>query len=109
MADRLLAMAAAAVLTAATLASCATRAPAPAPAPVAPPAAPAPPPLVSGLDLTGFDRAVRPQDDLYRFAGGGWLARTEIPSDRSNYGSFIILDDQARVEIKALILAAAAK
>ena len=37
------------------------------------------PPLKSGLDLTGFDRSVRPQDDLYRFAGGAWLANTPIP------------------------------
>ena len=64
------------------------------------------PPLKSGLDLAGFDRSVRPQDDLYRFAGGTWLANTEIPPDRSNYGSFIILDDQAQEEVKQLIVAA---
>lgn len=44
--------------------------------------------LRSGLDLDGFDRSVRPQDDLYRFAGGTWLAKTEIPADRSNFGTF---------------------
>jgi hypothetical protein len=49
---------------------------------------------------------VRPQDDLYRFVGGNWLAHTEIPADRSNYGSFIILDDQAQEEVKDLIVAA---
>ena len=64
------------------------------------------PQLKSGLDLTGFDRSVRPQDDLYRFVGGGWLAKTEIPADRSNYGSFSILDDQAREEVKQLIVVA---
>jgi predicted metalloendopeptidase len=98
MATRFFLMVAAAVLTA-----CA----APAPKPVAAPAAPPPPPLKSGLDLSAFDRNVRPQDDLYRFVGGGWLARTEIPPDRSNYGAFIILDDQAQEEVKNLILAAA--
>ena len=70
------------------------------------PAIPAPAPLKSGLDLAGFDRSVRPQDDLYRFVGGNWLANTEIPPDRSNYGSFIILDDQAQEEVKNLIVAA---
>lgn len=71
-------------------------------------AAPAPPApvLKSGLDLTGFDRAVRAQDDLYRFAGGAWLANTPIPDDRSNYGSFTILDDKAQEEVKQLIVAA---
>ena len=64
------------------------------------------PQLKSGLDLTGFDRKVRPQDDLYEFAGGTWLANTPIPPDRSNYGSFIILDDQAQEELRNLIVAA---
>jgi len=90
---------------AAMLAACTIKAPKPTPAAAAA-AAPAPVPLVSGLDLTGFDRSVRPQDDLYRFVGGGWLARTEIPPDRSNYGSFIILDDKAQEEVRNLIVAA---
>ena len=54
-------------------------------------------------------RSVRPQDDLYRFAGGAWLANTPIPADKSNYGSFIILDDKATEEVKELILAASQK
>jgi putative endopeptidase len=100
---RLAVMASAALLTAAALAACAASAPKPA----TPPAAPAPvPQLKSGLDLTGFDRKIRPQDDLYQFAGGTWLANTPIPPDRSNYGSFIILDDQAQEEVKQLIVAA---
>jgi predicted metalloendopeptidase len=99
--NRLLVMAAAAMLTAG-LAACAATAPKPAATPAPPPA----PVLKSGLDLTGFDRNVRPQDDLYRFAGGTWLANTPIPADRSNYGSFIILDDTAQEEVRQLIVAA---
>ena len=64
-------------------------------------------PLKSGLDLTGFDRNVRPQDDLYRFVGRHAGSRKpRFPPDRSNYGSFIILDDQAQEEVKQLIVAA---
>jgi hypothetical protein len=33
-------------------------------------------PRSSGLDLTNFDRTVRPQDDLFRAVNGGWLSRT---------------------------------
>ncbi len=91
------------VFTAAVLTACASAPPPPPSIPIPPPA----PPLKSGLDLSGFDRSVRPQDDLYRFVGGTWLAKTEIPADRSNYGSFIILDDQAQEEVRALIAAAA--
>jgi putative endopeptidase len=96
---RIAAMASVAVLTACA----ASTSPTP---PAAVPVAAPPPPPKSGLDLTGFDRSVRPQDDLYRFVGGTWLANTEIPADRSNYGSFIILDDKAQDEVRQLIVAA---
>jgi predicted metalloendopeptidase len=65
-------------------------------------------PLRSGLDLAGFDRSVRPQDDLYRFAGGAWLAKTEIPADRSNYGTFSMLEDRARESLREIAEEAAA-
>jgi putative endopeptidase len=61
---------------------------------------------VSGLDLSALDRTVRPQDDLYRFANGGWLARTDIPSDRVSYSAFIELADKADADIRALVEAA---
>jgi len=64
--------------------------------------------LRSGLDLDGFDRPVRPQDDLYRFAGGTWLAKTEIPADRSNFGTFSKLEDDALAALRELIEAVAA-
>jgi endothelin-converting enzyme len=105
MLHRFVVIACAAVLTSAALAACASSAPKPATPPPAPTPAPAPP-LKSGLDLTGFDRSISPKDDLYRFAGGTWLKNTPIPADRSNYGSFIILDDQAQEEVKQLIVAA---
>ena len=100
--NRLAAAAAVAALTA-----CAAQTPktAPPPVPVTPPA----PLLKSGLILSGFDRTVRPQDDLYRFVGGTWLANTQIPPDRSNYGSFSIVDDQTQEEVKSLIVAASEK
>src|SRR5262245_17075486 len=64
-------------------------------------------PLPSGLDLGSLDRAVRPQDDLYRFAAGAWLRDTPIPPDRSNYGAFGVLQDQAYADVRAIAEAAA--
>ena len=103
--QRLSVVAAAALLSAVVGACASSGSRSPAPAAPAPPPAPAPV-LKSGLDLTGFDRSVKPQDDLYRFAGGAWLANTPIPPDRSNYGSFTILDDKAQEEVRQLIVAA---
>ncbi|MEJ7592533.1 MAG: hypothetical protein WKF77_13355 [Planctomycetaceae bacterium] len=55
--------------------------------------------LDSGIDPDGFDTTVRPQDDLFLHVNGRWLLSTEIPSDKSNYGSFTALDDAARENI----------
>lgn len=83
-------------------------APAPALIPAASVAMPVTAPT-SGLDLAGFDTTVRPQDDLFRFAAGGWLARTEIPADRSNFGTFTMLEDNARTALRELVEATAAQ
>jgi predicted metalloendopeptidase len=74
------------------------------------PAAPvvAPKALTSGVTLANFDKAVRPQDDLFRHVNGGWLARTEIPADRSNYGSFTMLAEKSEKDMQAIIEQAAA-
>ena len=75
-------------------------------APEAPQTA-APPPPTSGLDAATFDKAVRPQDDLYRYVNGGWLARTEIPADKASYGGFIEANDRTQEQLRALVEAAA--
>ena len=90
---------------AAMLAACTVKAPQSAPPPAAAPV-PTPAPLVSGLDLAGFDRSVLPQDDLYRFVGGAWLARTEIPPDRSNWGTGSIVVERTNARVRDLIVAA---
>jgi predicted metalloendopeptidase len=73
-----------------------------------PPAAEAPKVLTSGIDRANFDEGVRPQDDLYRHVDGGWLSRTEIPADKSNYSAAAKLDDDAQQQLKDIIDAAAA-
>ena len=60
-------------------------------------------PLKSGFDSATFDKSVRPQDDLFRHVNGGWLSKTEIPSDRPVYGTFIQLDEKAEANLYALI------
>jgi len=57
----------------------------------------------SGLDPDGFDKSVRAQDDLFLHVNGRWLMSTDIPADKSNYGSFTRLDDEARENIRKII------
>ena len=68
----------------------------------APPAAPAKAP-VSGIDFAAFDKAVRPQDDLFQHVNGSWLKKTGIPADKSSYGAFDILFDKAQADLKAIV------
>ena len=68
---------------------------------------PAQPPA-SGLDLRNLDPGIRPQDDLFRAANGGWLARTPVPPDRVTYGTFIELADKAESDVRAIIEGVAA-
>ena len=55
------------------------------------------------LDTSAFDRNVRVQDDLFLHVNGTWLRNTEIPSDKSDYGSFIQLADLSLERIRDLI------
>ncbi|MDC8757446.1 M13 family metallopeptidase [Janthinobacterium fluminis] len=53
-------------------------------------------------------RAAAPGDDFYDYANGAWMAATEIPADRGNWGSFAALSEQTNARIVKLIEAAAA-
>ena len=59
-------------------------------------------PARSGVDVAGFDRSVRPQDDFFAHVNGGWQARTEIPADKTRVGSFSTLADSIKTQLRAL-------
>ena len=55
----------------------------------------------------GFDKTVRPQDDLYKHVNGAWLAKTEIPADRGAYGGFYEAIDRTQERLRGIVEAAA--
>jgi putative endopeptidase len=61
-----------------------------------------------GFDMAGMDAAVAPGDDFYAFANGTWTRTQTIPPDRSNWGTFAILAEQANLRLRKLMEAAAA-
>jgi predicted metalloendopeptidase len=63
--------------------------------------------LKSGVYLQNLDKSVRPQDDFYRHVNGGWLAATQIPPDRSNYGTFTKLEEGAERDLRDILEEAA--
>jgi putative endopeptidase len=52
---------------------------------------------------SGMNPDIRPQDDLFGHVNGRWLDTTEIPADRSSWGSFVALADQAEQDVRAII------
>jgi putative endopeptidase len=62
--------------------------------------------LPSGIAVDDLDAAVRPQDDLYRHVNGKWIERTEIPSDKARYGSFLVLAEEAEKAVRDIIVEA---
>lgn len=64
--------------------------------------------LGSGIDIAGMNTNVRAQDDFYQYVNGTWLKETEIPADKSNYGMFTKLADEAQENLRVIIEEAAA-
>ncbi len=46
------------------------------------------PQQVPGINTSYMDKTVRPNDDFFRFVNGSWFDKTEIPADKTNWGSF---------------------
>jgi predicted metalloendopeptidase len=62
-----------------------------------------------GLDLSARKTSVKPGDDFFSFANGKWYDTFTIPEDRTSYGTFVVLDDNARQRVRGIIEDAAAK
>ena len=50
-----------------------------------------------------MDTSVRPQDDFFRYVNGKWLKETEIPADKTRWGSFTVLRDKSLDDVKSLM------
>ena len=60
-------------------------------------------PLKSGLDEADFDRSVRPGDDFYEYACGGWMKKHPLPAAYSRYGSFDQLQESNDKRINGIL------
>ena len=59
--------------------------------------------LSSGIDARNMDTSVRPQDDFYAYTNGAWLKNTAIPADKSRWGSFDELRENALVNLRTIV------
>src|SRR5690606_28092812 len=56
-----------------------------------------------GIDLTARNTEVAPGDDFYRYANGQWLRTTEIPADKSGFGTFEILNEKSNQQMQQIV------
>jgi len=56
-----------------------------------------------GFDVEGMDRTVKPGDDFFKYVNGTWLAKTQIPADKTAYGAFAVLGDLSEARVHALL------
>lgn len=59
--------------------------------------------LVSGIDPASFSAVTGPSQDLFRFVNGPWVDMYRLPDDRSRYGSFDKLAEDAENQIRDIL------
>ena len=65
-------------------------------------------PVSENVYTQDMDRSLKPGNDFYRYANGGWLARVVIPAGQSSYGTSAMLTEKTSGRVRDLIQGAAA-
>lgn len=58
----------------------------------------------SGLNLANLDKTAKPGTDFYQFACGGWMKNHPLTAEYSRFGTFDMLAENNRNQLKGLIL-----
>jgi endothelin-converting enzyme/putative endopeptidase len=56
-----------------------------------------------GINVNYMDKAVQPSDNFFRYVNGTWLDNTEIPADRTRWGSFDELRQRTDADALAIL------
>lgn len=65
--------------------------------------------LTSGIDLANLDTTASPGNSFYQYACGGWMKNHPLTDEYSRFGSFDMLRENNREQLKGLIAELAAK
>ena len=57
----------------------------------------------SGLRMENLDKSVKPAEDFYMFATGGWQKRNPLPAAYSRFGSFDMLQEDNNKRINSIL------
>ena len=59
--------------------------------------------LGSGIDKANMDLSVKPGNDFYRYAAGGWMKSHPLDAEHPMNGAFVDLEEQNQKRIQGLI------
>ena len=59
--------------------------------------------LKSGIDVTNLNQTVKPGDDFYQYACGGWMKKNPLPAAYSRFGSFDQLQEDNNKRINKIL------
>lgn len=59
--------------------------------------------MTSGIDLANLDTTARPGTDFYQYACGGWIKNHPLTDEYSRFGSFDMLAENNREQLRGLI------
>ncbi|MET0759680.1 MAG: M13 family peptidase, partial [Flavobacterium sp.] len=62
-----------------------------------------PAPKEPGINVSYMDKSVKPGNDFFRFVNGTWYDKTEIPSDKTRWGSFDELRQKTDTDALAIL------
>jgi putative endopeptidase len=55
------------------------------------------------IDKANMDLSVKPGDNFYQYANGGWLKKSVMPSTKTRWGSFDMLREESSQQLKTLL------
>ncbi len=58
------------------------------------------------LNLDWLDKSVKPQDDFFSYANGGWIKNNPIPNDYPSWSTFSVLDEKNRNKVHEMLIKA---
>jgi putative endopeptidase len=62
---------------------------------------------IPGITVSNMDLSVKPSEDFYHFVNGSWLKNTEIPSDKTRWGTYDELRQKTDIDVLNILKEAA--